>query len=62
MLGYAAEVLGGLVAGRAWFYIKAGLLLSVVPVAVFVTFFAPMEAIHDATHSVRHSYTFLACH
>ncbi|BDG61564.1 CbtB-domain containing protein [Caldinitratiruptor microaerophilus] len=39
-----------------------GVLWLSVPVALYVLFAAPIPAVHDALHSVRHFTAFFTCH
>lgn len=48
----------------AWlrYALLQGILWLSVPVALYLVFAAPIPAVHDALHGVRHATTFFTCH
>lgn len=46
----------------ARYYLTLAVFLLAVPATLVVTLYAPIPAVHDALHHVRHSFLNVACH
>lgn len=44
------------------YYLRLALLLSWIPLTLFFLLFAPIPALHDNLHALRHSLANVPCH